>query len=503
MNINFTEYFICTLGNERLQFENCSLRVEEFISQRAKYYGASHAFCNNLASLEQHINGLLKAPPTGIKYLVITDVMNPFCDFSLLKYMGDALSRNGATLCYCEGAVPGTEVDLVISIENHKGATFSISCIDKVDSIKVSWESQAQYNNQLNLYKYKRLKLFLTLLETSKEIHTLSIPELMKHLVRDDIFSILASFGNKVRMVEYSKCPHCHGKLNPLINTMSQPFCGYLPVERPLYHECDGCGLVVQSPSIHGDDIHTVYDKWDKQDFIESINNPYVTDSIRCNFTHIIPELPPQTRTLDLGGGMGGFSKFLKGVYPNWVVTHSDFEIKASAPEGVNSRVLDFTNNSIGKKQYDLITAWEVIEHVPYEKLSFVLKNIYEALSNDGFFIFSTPDFDSPLCKSFDFYAACPPFHYVVYGKKWLMKFFLDSQEFEVVNIRHCSDFLDDALNWYAYGAESCPSLAMRNTSYVLYEIFKNDKNNYIKHHLSNAGMGTELVMTLRKKIKK
>jgi 2-polyprenyl-3-methyl-5-hydroxy-6-metoxy-1,4-benzoquinol methylase len=281
---------------------------------------------------------------------------------------------------------------------------------------------------------------------------------------------------------------------------MSQPFCGYLPAERPMYHECESCGLVVQSPSVHEDDVHAIYDKWDRQDFVASTNNPYTTDSIRCDFSLILPQLSPNTRTLDLGGGVGNFSKFLRETYPDWDITHSDFEIKAQSSDGVKARTLDFTRNPIGKGQYDLITAWEVIEHVPYHKLSFVLQNIYEALAPGGFFVFSTPNFDSPVCKSFDFYALCPPFHYLVFGERWLRRYFAESQLFDVYDVKHCSDFLDDALNWYGYGIKTCPTMAMRGTAELLRAVFEMDTDKSIRNRLANAGMGAEIIMTLKKK---
>lgn len=112
--------------------------------------------------------------------------------------------------------------------------------------------------------------------------------------------------------------------------------------------------------------MHQIYDKWDKQDFVASTNNPYTSESVRCDFSRILSYLPKKVRSLDLGGGIGNFSRFLRATYPACDVTHSDFEIKANAPDGVSSRTLDFTRNPIGCAKYDLITAWEVIEHVPY-----------------------------------------------------------------------------------------------------------------------------------------
>jgi 2-polyprenyl-3-methyl-5-hydroxy-6-metoxy-1,4-benzoquinol methylase len=205
------------------------------------------------------------------------------------------------------------------------------------------------------------------------------------------------------------------------------------------------------SPFVDNGKTYKIYDVFDKQDFVATLNNPYNKEAPRCNFSDFIDKLPKLPRTLDLGGGMGMFSKYLKATYDGWDVTHSDFTIKRDIDLeslDIKTRALNFIEEPIGKECYDLITAWEVLEHIPYEKLEMTLKNIYDALPHGGIFMFSTPDFDSPLCKSNDFFAICPPFHYLVFSKSWLEVYFEDS-EWEIHSIRYCSDFLDDADMWY------------------------------------------------------
>lgn len=496
-----SKYHFCIAGNARLNFEGAAARVEAFVAARLRHHSISHEFCADSAALEARVRALAGAPPAGIEHIVIVDVMNPFTDLDLVTRMTEVLNRTQLPFVRCDGAVPGTEVRAVLPVARLVSLQpFALDMLEGGAGAVVRWETQGEYNNQLNLYKYKRLKMFLALAERFDDLPCLSVPALLARLAEDEAFALLAAFGCNLRQFSYSSCPHCDGHLEPLTNTMSQPFCGYLPSVRPLYHECESCGLVVQSPSVHEDDVHTIYDKWDKQDFVASTNNPYTPDSIRCDFSKILPGLPTKVRTLDLGGGVGNFSKFLHATYPTWDVTHSDFEIKATASEGVNARTLDFTRNPIGKQQYELITAWEVIEHVPYHKLQFVMENIWEALAPGGYFVFSTPDFDSPVCRSFDFYALCPPFHYLVFGERWLRNYFKDSKQFEVFDVKHCSDFLDDALNWYGYGSETCPSMAMRGTAELLRAVFEMDADKRIRARLAADGMGTEIIMSLRKK---
>jgi SAM-dependent methyltransferase len=499
--MSLSKHYFCIACNDRLTFEGADAQVEAFLAARLRYHSISYEFCADWAALEERVRELAGAPPAGIDYIVISDVMNPFTDFDLVTRMSEVLGRTQLPFARCDGAVPGTEVLAVLPAAKLAAQQpFSLDLLEGGAGAIVRWHTQSAYNNQLNLYKNKRLKIFLALVHRYDDLVQLCVPALLTRLTEDKPFALIAAFGDDLRQITYRSCPHCEGHLQPLPNTMSQPFCGYLPASRPLYHECESCGLVVLSPSVHEDDVHTIYDKWDKQDFVTSTNNPYTKDSIRCDFSKILHTLPSKARTLDLGGGVGNFSKFLHATYPQWDVTHSDFEIKATASEGVNTRTLDFTRNPIGQCVYDLITAWEVIEHVPYQKLQFMLDNIWEALVPGGYFVFSTPDFDSPVCKSFDFYALCPPFHYLVFGERWLRNYFADSKQFEVYDIKHCSDFLDDALNWYDYGSKTCPSMAMRGTADLLRAVFKIDADSSIRNRLAAEGMGTEIIMTLRKK---
>jgi hypothetical protein len=129
-----------------------------------------------------------------------------------------------------------------------------------------------------------------------------------------------------------------------------------------------------------------------------------------------------------------------------------------------------------------------------------MLENIHRSLVPGGLFVFSTPDFDSPLCKSMDFFGLCPPFHYVVFGKKWLKACFSDSIDWELIELRSCSDFLDDALMWYDYGGRTAPTMQLRETSKVLRHIFSSDGSAPLKYSLLQDAIGTEIIVTMRKR---
>jgi len=477
--------------HKRLEFKKSQTIVEDFIIKRLNFFGIS-----NIDFVENNeIAGKISDSDLVKRYVVVLDILNPIVDIDLVKEMLESLKSTKANYAICDGAIPGTQVEYIIAPE----ISSLPDLMDDKEITLVRWFSQDIYNNQFNLYKYKRLKMFLTLLNKVPNLHTLSIKNLLDKLNEDEIFKNLVAYGEEVDVYSYDKCPHCEGRIIPLQMQMSQPFCGYLPVNKPLYHECEKCGLVVMTPFVDPDKTSKIYDLFDKEDFVATLNNPYTKDTPRCDFSDFLGKLPKVPRTLDLGGGMGMFSKYLKTTYSEWDVTHSDFEIKKNIDlENLNitTRSLNFIQESIGNSCYDLITAWEVLEHIPYENLESTLKNIYEGLSTGGIFMFSTPDFDSPLCKSNDFFAICPPFHYLVFSKRWLENYF-ENSNWEIHSIRYCSDFLDDSTMWYDYASKTAPSFQQRATSKILQELLKKEEN---KQLLLDKGIGTEIIFTLVKR---
>jgi 2-polyprenyl-3-methyl-5-hydroxy-6-metoxy-1,4-benzoquinol methylase len=497
------QHLFIVVKSSRLEFENSSLEVENFVKKRLEFYKVKFfEITENYNEAYKLIQDVVTDLASSLKYIVLIDIMSPLVDFDIIKLMTATLDRVQKNRCLCIGSVPGTGVNSMIHLDSVRLKRLIKSAeidIDKLETVTVYSNTQSLYNNQLNLYKYKRLKLFLVLCSKVEKLFEKSIDECFQLLDDENIYRLMISFGEDVRLLEHKNCPHCKASLQPLLNTASQPMCGYVSSKKPHYLQCEACNLVVSSPYIHDEDIWKIYDKWDKQDFVVSTNNPYNSQSIRCDFNEIYPLLPPETVSLDLGGGIGNFSRFLRSNYPLWDITHSDFAIKAINDENIKSRVLDFTNDLIGYEQYNLITAWEVVEHIPFHKFSFVMDNIWRALKPGGFFVFSTPDFDSPLCRSLDFYSMGLPFHYTVLGQKWLTSYFQTRHEFEIFDIKHCSDFLDDALNWYTYAEKTSSTMALRGTYSLLKEIFKYDNDERLKRSLTKNGIGTEIIVTLRK----
>jgi len=473
------------INNDRLSFENSEVEVKQFINTRLTYFKAKTINFVDRNSLNKQIEVM----SNETDYIAIVDIMNPIIDVDLITYARECLKSSKENAVKVEGAIPGTQFEYLLAP--------GVTSLDQV--LSIFYFSQDKYNNQFNLYKYKRLKMFLVLNKLINNMPEMNIDMLINKFCERDIFERIVSFGEEIEVKAYETCPCCGSKLIPLPMNMSQAFCGYIPNSRALYHKCIKCNLVVLSPYIDYDNNYLIYDKWDKQDFVVSSNNPYNSESRRCDFETFFDKLPGKARAVDLGGGIGKYSVYLKETYPHWDIVHTDFEIKQNVElenVGIETKSLNFLKEKIGENEFDLISAWEVIEHIPYEKLDNVFENIYTALKPGGIFIFSTPNFDSPLCKMNDFYALCPPFHYLCFGESWLKNYFNEKLQWKIISSRANSDFLDDSDMWCDYAGKTAPSLQLRATANVLKILLSKMDN---KKLLLDNNVGTEIIMVLQK----
>lgn len=480
------KYGFIIIENERLKFKNSEELVKDFIQKRLQHYGVESIVYTS----RTHLDDAIRERTFCCDIIVIQDIMNPIIDFQLVTESASVMMKNEMPAIRIDGAVPGTQFEYMCAYPYW-------NIVEDIAVYRV--HTQDHYNNQFNLYKYKRLHQFVKLIEKIPDIYGMDIDDIMKSLKDLEVFHMLAGLGTEAKQGEYEKCPCCAGDLMPLPMRMSQPFCGYIPSDRPVYYQCVKCGIVVLSPFIQGDESYKMYDEYDTQDFVVSTNNPYKIGTTRCDVIEdLAGGMPAKSITLDLGGGIGHFSRFVKERHPDWKVTHSDLEAKQFPKlekEGICTRTLNFMKEEIGTDEFDLITAWEVIEHMPIEVVDDVVTRIWNALKPGGYFAFSTPDMDSPLCQMNDFFAICPPFHYTVFGKKWINNYF-EREGWEMVTCRACSDFLDDSDMWCDYASKTAPSFQLRATAKVLKLLLGKEEN---RKMLLEEGIGTELVCVVRK----
>jgi len=197
------------------------------------------------------------------------------------------------------------------------------------------------------------------------------------------------------------KCPICSGNsrlhdvldFNKVCGDANSHFEGLSGL--PIYYAlCEQCGFCF-APEIM---------RWESDEFERNIyNNDYIKIDPDCidirprQFSEQLlqlfdPKSNPFTH-LDYGGGNGLLSKILRG-------------------EGWNSTTYDpFTNKDLKIEQlgkFDLITAFEVFEHVP--DVHELMNNLSSLLSQNGVVYFSTQLSDSHIHqgKKLDWWYAAP-----------------------------------------------------------------------------------------------
>jgi len=138
-------------------------------------------------------------------------------------------------------------------------------------------------------------------------------------------------------------------------------------------------------------------------------------------------------RLLDIGAGTGDF--LLSAKKNNWEVEGIEPSDKAKKLATEKGIPLHVSVEDLKNKNFEVITMWHVLEHVPDVKKQ--LQEIHSLLSEDGYVIIAVPNF-----KSFDasyykeFWAAYDvPKHLWHFSQKGIKRLFKENQ-FELVKTK-------------------------------------------------------------------
>ena len=126
----------------------------------------------------------------------------------------------------------------------------------------------------------------------------------------------------------------------------------------------------------------------------------YKTLNSRMRWTPIIKEImrfKQEGTILDIGCAYGFLLKFLPNSFEKYGVDKS--KIAVSSARGGNPQAKIFLGNFVKtkfeKNSFDVITAFEVLEHVT--DLKETVEKVHDLLKKDGYFIASFPPVESPL----------------------------------------------------------------------------------------------------------
>ena len=466
--------------------------LPDFLRKRLNHFGfSSIRFVDNLGQITAGAN----------TYIAAVNILNPLIDPLLIVRMIEKLKKYPEyAKCTSSGTVPGTEADFVIRAEHWaQRDSPQLACYTLLE------DTQAKYNCQLNLRKLRRIKIFKYLAEHIKGLETFTTPEIIRLLEREDIFQAIVSYCEDVRLVHLTNCPHCQGELKPVHTSVSQTMIGYVPESRPFHYQCEKCRLVVVSPHVHRDDTYKLYDFYNQEGQGQNylVNRKSRFSVYDLAMTLIESKLPENAKGLDLGSGSGTFIFYLAEHKSQWDMLASDLATTLTYfkyPPHIKTKPLNFLKDPLGTNEYDLISTWEVVEHMEFADFEKLLDKIQTALRPGGIFVFSTPDFDSPFSQGWDFYSVNSPQHLLVFPKSWLINYFSKHPGFELIGIRNETEFLIDHTAWFKYWATTSRNFQTKSLAQLFKAMLDDPKlKQEIKQFVDQNNLGISMAVAIRK----
>lgn len=169
----------------------------------------------------------------------------------------------------------------------------------------------------------------------------------------------------------------------------------------------------------------------------------------------ILKFVPKQAELLDMGANFGHFLKTLGEDFKT-----TGIEI---SPVAVEWSIKNFqVNNHVGSvyavpqelvKEYDAVSLWDVIEHVPEAQKA--LQGLNRLLKKDGYLFLSTPDVGSLVAKIMGrYWHYIDPVQHIILFNRQILSELLEKAGFEVVEIRTFGHYyrlryILDRLAWF------------------------------------------------------
>ncbi len=472
------------------EVEEITEEIVSFIEQRL-YNQLSFPF-----TLTDH-NAPAKIYENCVKVEISTKT--PLLDCNLIQTLVNMSKRTKSSV-KCYGAVPGI-------------APSSVSFVGPDCSKNTLLHNDSSLHDNatiLNIEKKKRLKIFLSLKKKFKDLHCWGVDKIFDFFSSREGVEFIISYGENLNLEYYTKCPSCcKPEIHPIYAGNFSPIIGFLTRKSKYYFQCSFCEIVFLNPVPKSGDLNKLYDWYDVEIFpnendfsLHSLQHNHYIQNYELCFKKYGKNLPKNATIADLGGGTGFFSSLAKQKFPSWDIDVIDFRIypqKKLNEFGINTIESDLSSFTLKENHYDMITLWEVIEHLRIEDIELQLKRIYNGLKSNGFLIISTPNFNSPLTQALDFWAWFMPHHISVLSLNSLLPIFAKTG-FELFDVNYESILLREERGDFSFGVTNSCSIASRAESLLLnLLIMEQSRNTKLISEFRQKEIGTEMVIGLRK----
>lgn len=130
---------------------------------------------------------------------------------------------------------------------------------------------------------------------------------------------------------------------------------------------------------------------------------------------NLIPKKAIKGKILELGSGNRGIQ--LKSIHKKLFLNADYLGIDLSPPDHTPLKILrgDIKTVTFPAESFDLIIAFEVLEHIEFRSWKRIFQNIQNWLKPNGLFYFSVPHAERPTLRINPSYPNCP---HLVFGIK-------------------------------------------------------------------------------------
>lgn len=467
-----------------LDYKRCNDIAKEFLVKRLYHFFPDALILENADSNNLTENDIIFELSTA----------HPFIDVDLIKKAIKTVKLN--TEIRTNGFIPGTTFTKCYFMKKN---------INKIKIIHSKLNKK--YNTQFNLLKLKRQKIFKFIITKQQNIYKRNIKEILKFLSSKKGLKLILQYGEDVKLIKHKSCPYCKSKnTKKLFLTNGHAVTGFITNKVSYYSQCEECSLVFLKYTFPTNKIHLIYDSYENEREINIKSLNKINSSNTSHYENymiafkFIRKLKKQISLLDLGcGGCEFLSlakkeskiKYLQGV--DFGITHKNKEYLKK--NSIQFKEEDFINNFQSTKKYDVITLWEVIEHIEPDKLDNFIQSVLNLLHDDGYLILSTPDFDAHYSKLFDFWAAFPIHHLSVLSKVWLYSFF-EKNNAKIAKEYHESVCLKPSNSWFNY----YQNIDSKNIHLNILSNIHLKLNKQIRTLARNEQEGSEIILIIQKK---
>ena len=208
------------------------------------------------------IERVIKKLPKNHSIFIIESI-NPMMDTNLIKEMNRLIQKRTKNVVSF-GAIPGTAPEIGLA-KNNILPYLKNKNKARNDAEILKWDTQRKANNQFNLKRPIRIKLFLGLIRKIKFLEKISIEDFLKLLKKKENFNYLLDYCEEVNTKEIKQCPNCNSKnQNPIFFSSSHPTTGFLTSKIPIYYECLNCHLSYLRRQCAPEDLGKFYDSYER-----------------------------------------------------------------------------------------------------------------------------------------------------------------------------------------------------------------------------------------------